>query len=747
MPRQPGPGSEAEPRAGGREGARGWAGFALLLVAAAGLAWAGGRSGPIGEGALRPLGWLGLDWELPAGRFMLLFWAQWALCLAAVLLVPRRLAPRAEAALVLGLALGCRLLVLPHPHSDDVHRYLWEGRLFAAGLSPYVHAPRPASAAAAGGGPGAADDPATALRGTERDPWWAGINHPEKTAIYPPLVHALFAAVGALWYHPLAVKLAITAFDLVALGCVLALLRARRLPARWALLYALNPVVLYAFAGEGHLDAAQAAALAGALLAYERRRWGWMWLWAGLAVQVKYVAAVCLPLLVRRDNLRWAWIALLAALGPLALAVAHDGGAVFRSLLVFGGQLAFNGPVHGLLRAALGGIEPASRLCQLLWLPVWGWGVWRLHPARARSPVAGDPIAGCLFALGATLWLLPTVHFWYLSWVLVFVAVRPVPSWLAASASVAFVFTANASLLATGTFTLPGWAHAAVWAVPALLLGREGWLLACRARAGAPWPPPRTVSAVIPARDEEERIGACVRAVLAERAVCEAIVVDGGSRDRTAERARAAGAAVLVHDLPPERGGGRGGQIAAGLERAQGDVVAIVHADALLAPGELERALQLLGRNPDVVGGALGARFDLRGCRLRALELANDLRAAYLGLAFGDQVQFFRREPVLARRVYPALPLMEDVELSLRLRRLGRTVFLFGHSLVSARRWRLGSLGRTILIVRLVAGYLVRRLCGRPDAARLYRRYYRGAGGPAAREEPTREPGRLPPEG
>ena len=118
--------------------------------------------------------------------------------------------------------------------------------------------------------------------------------------------------------------------------------------------------------------------------------------------------------------------------------------------------------------------------------------------------------------------------------------------------------------------------------------------------------------------------------------------------------------------------------------------------------------------------------FDGKGWGLRLLEVANDLRAVYLGISFGDQVQFFRRRPIVEHDVYPAIPLMEDVELSLRLQGLGRRVFLFGDVVVSARSWQVKGVRRVWPIARLLVAYLGRRMTARPvDAAAMYRRYYR----------------------
>jgi glycosyltransferase involved in cell wall biosynthesis len=238
----------------------------------------------------------------------------------------------------------------------------------------------------------------------------------------------------------------------------------------------------------------------------------------------------------------------------------------------------------------------------------------------------------------------------------------------------------------------------------------------------------KSISVVIPVRNEEAIIEACIASVQEDDAVCEVIVVDGGSSDETVSRAQAAGARVLTHDQPVEFGGGRGGQNYAGVMAATGEVVAIVHADTRLEEGALTRVVEILQQKPGVVGGAVGCVFDGQGWRLRLLDVANHFRAAVLGISFGDQVQFFRRAAVVDLDCYPNIPLMEDVELSLRLRRLGRRVYLFGGALASPRSWERGAGKRAVLVIGLVAEYLWKRLWGKPDALAMYRRYYGGKG-------------------
>ena len=670
---------------------------ALLLCLAVGC-W-----GPVGERALL----LPVLGPVP-GAFLMLFALLWAASILLLVAHPRGLSFRDSAVRILLLALAARLLVFGHPPSDDVYRYLWEGRLLGGGISPYGLPP---------------DDPSlAALAGT--DPFWPSINHPDMSAAYPPVLLALFAVAGKAAYHPASLKALAAAADLATVAVILTLLARRGLSARWAILYAFNPVVLVAFAGQGHFDALQNLCVAAGIALWDRKRWRAMFVALALAVQIKYVALAAVPFFLRRENLRHLWIGVCCALLPLAPFLWRDGAGVFNSLFQFGIEFAFNGPVHGLLRWVFAGaIAPATGVCAVLLAAALAVGLRLFHPALSKR-FAGDPVSGVLFAFGALLVCSPTVHFWYLTWALFLLPLRPSLSWLVLSLTAAAVFVTDAVWAATGQWRLPAWAFGVEWGPFLLLLAVEGRRLLLRFRAPVPDDTPETVSVVIPAKNEAAFIAGTVRAARGDDAVCEVIVVDGGSSDGTRVRAAGAGARVLLHRRPPESGGGRGGQIRRGVRRARGSVIAVVHADTVVGRPAFTRMCTVLRCQPMVAGGTLGGGLDNGRWPLWLVDWANDLRAAFFGIGFGDQVQFFRRQPVVDGDLFPDIPLMEDVEMSLRLQRLGRVVHLFGDARISGRRWRSRSGRRTMLVLRLFFSYLFGRAFSRPDAAALYRRYY-----------------------
>jgi rSAM/selenodomain-associated transferase 2 len=183
------------------------------------------------------------------------------------------------------------------------------------------------------------------------------------------------------------------------------------------------------------------------------------------------------------------------------------------------------------------------------------------------------------------------------------------------------------------------------------------------------------LSVVIPALNAETLLAGTLAALGPGP---EVIVVDGGSTDRTADIATAAGARVLTAPR------GRGSQIAAGAAAATRPWLLILHADT--RPGEGWRsAVAAHMASPDRAGYFRFA-LDSPGARARRLERLVAWRCRVLGLAYGDQGLLVHRDLLRAVGGVTTLPLMEDVDLVRRLGR-GRLRLLAADAVTSAARW------------------------------------------------------------
>lgn len=176
----------------------------------------------------------------------------------------------------------------------------------------------------------------------------------------------------------------------------------------------------------------------------------------------------------------------------------------------------------------------------------------------------------------------------------------------------------------------------------------------------------------------------------------EVIIVDGGSSDGTWE---------YVSDHCPEsvklcrNDAGRARQMNTGALKAAGDVLLFLHADTVLPEGALEHIRAGLEQYPDRRWGRFDVRFDHVGPVLKLVARAMNLRSAWTGLCTGDQALFVRRRDFLAVGGFAPIPLMEDVELSRRLKRVSPPLRLRHRVTTSSRRWHTRGVWRTIVLM------------------------------------------------
>jgi len=222
-----------------------------------------------------------------------------------------------------------------------------------------------------------------------------------------------------------------------------------------------------------------------------------------------------------------------------------------------------------------------------------------------------------------------------------------------------------------------------------------------------------SLSVIVPVLNEDDHIVPALQALapLRERGA-EVIVVDGGSADGTASLAKP------VADFVISSARGRATQMNAGAEIARGDVLLFLHADTRL-PSEADR---LVVHGLAKSGRAWG-RFDvsIQGPHplLPLIAASMNARSRLTGIATGDQAMFATREAFNAVGGFPEIALMEDIELSRRLKRISAPLCLAARVTTSDRGWQSRGVLRTILLMwRLRLAYF---LGAKPDD--LARRY------------------------
>ncbi|HVE66535.1 MAG TPA: glycosyltransferase 87 family protein [Thermoanaerobaculia bacterium] len=369
------------------------------------------------------------------------------------------------------------LLFRPPDLSDDVNRYLWDGRVAASGRSPYALAP---------------GDPRAAGLSPDLAP---RLSHRELVTVYPPVAQAAFRAGATL--SPTSVVPIKAIFAAADVAVVALLLAGGGAGAPFAAaLYAFHPLPVTETAGQGHLDSLGVALLLASLVYVGRGRRIAAGFAFAVAVLTKYVPLAAVLPLVRRGKLRFALAALAVVVTLWGLA-SRGGVSPAAGLGPYATRWDFNAVLYPAVAEAvettdLPGRAKAGyiRLKEKLDHPAWMQELFpyfytaffaRLLLALALAVVllrvaarVGD-LEGAVFAsLAALLLASPTLHPWYLLWVLPFAATRREPAFLYLS----FAAPISYALL----YPLAGWSAPAVllteYAPFAALLG---WSLANRA--------------------------------------------------------------------------------------------------------------------------------------------------------------------------------------------------------------------------------------------------------------------------
>ena len=172
---------------------------------------------------------------------------------------------------------------------------------------------------------------------------------------------------------------------------------------------------------------------------------------------------------------------------------------------------------------------------------------------------------------------------------------------------------------------------------------------------------------------------------------CELVIVDGGSIDQTIEIAQR-----FSRVISSPRG--RAVQMNIGADVATGEVLLFLHADTLL-PDDAFSAIEHALKAQEVVGGAFRICFNCDQWPYRLVAFTTNLRSRIRKIFTGDQAYFVRSVSFKAIGGFPDQPLMEDLEIITRLRKIGKVVLLPQYVTTSARRHEKIGLIRSVLFM------------------------------------------------
>jgi len=334
--------------------------------------------------------------------------------------------------IVFGLALSAlwhfQFLQMPPGLDDDIHRYVWDGRVQRLGYNPYIVVP---------------SDPALAGLHTSET---RTLNNPEVPSPYPAGAQLFFRAVTSIHESTFALKVAFVLCDLAIVFVLLDVLRCTRQGEHWVLAYAWNPLLGIEVAGSGHVDIVGVLLLLVSAASLVRRWRAVAAISFGLAVAVKLLPIVLLPLYWKRVRIRDA--ALVAVvLGLLYVPFLDHGRIPFGSLGTYVQRFRFNDPVFATLERVMApqvlvGLAVLVGLLTAIWM---------------RRKSAEGSLAAFAWPMAASLLCAPVVYPWYMLWLLPFVgstSTLPILVWTLSILPTYYVW----HLRAVGRpWLVPGW--------------------------------------------------------------------------------------------------------------------------------------------------------------------------------------------------------------------------------------------------------------------------------------------------
>jgi len=603
-----------------------------------------------------------------------------------------------------------RLIFMNYQLSDDVNRYAFEGMIINQGLNPYIVAPD------------------RLQEHYPEDKILAGVNHQNVQTAYPPVALFVFSLLSAYDYSLGTYKVFFIVLDCMILLLLVKLLKYHKKNGNWLVLYAWNPLILIYGAGEGHFDLLHLFFIICSLILFkvcEGKKTAVLiislaYFTLGLAVMTKFLSCLLLPFLITKKNYRFLPVFFIPF---FSYAFFWEQG-MFQGLLLFSGKMAYNDFFPKVLRWLFG----RSVIYSFAMLLLFAAGFLLIWLVCQK-----DRHRGMLLSYFWCLLCLPCVHIWYLMLLVILFMLYPL------KAGYLFFLTIGSGFyVASHQYYGGEWQeNNLVWLItylPVIYLFVKGLVAGNdRVHFQKNHFPVQTCDVIIPVFDDDVQLNMLLSSLhktvehlkqsYADLHV-QIYVVEGGGKKNSLRTAARFGTSYISTDKIS-----RGGQINTGFMAGHGDIALILHADSQIDATRFIEFISKLKENKQICWGILGHCYDKQNIKLRILEILNNLRFSIAGIAFGDQGIFFRRSIIDDEVKLPNIPLMEDLEISLRLSGLpklnvGRTLT------ASSRRWGEKKYYRKVFsILSFIFYYLFGRKMGvdiKLLSRKLYVKYYGG---------------------
>ena len=325
------------------------------------------------------------------------------------------------------------LWLSPPTLSDDIYRYIWEGRLVSMGINPFEYAPD-----------------APQLEHMRDQEIFPQINHKNFVTIYPPLNQFMFSVSTQLHPSIKMMKLTFVIFDLLTMVVLMLTLFTLKTDLNRIIIYAWNPLIIMEFAGSGHLESAAIFFLMLSFYLFIKGKNFSSILSLALSFLGKLLPLIFLPFILQKKKV------LSTLLFVIVICVAYlpflgAGRKLFQSLIIYSNEWVFNGSLYSLFIWILPSPATARGMSAILLVLTIGVLFFWSRKRHLDTDKQSIYFIGFI-VLGLLLLVTPVLHPWYVCWIVPFLVIYPNRAWILLTGSVFLSYWVLKGYVASGVW-------------------------------------------------------------------------------------------------------------------------------------------------------------------------------------------------------------------------------------------------------------------------------------------------------